>query len=172
MYHYDWVSWNPKAIVSVYDLYHALRPLVNGDPYIFPLKFSRFLVEFQRVCRYGEARPELYSEVPQYLIAAGIKKAVGTTHVISTAFCLRSGCLLWHSASFGYYLSFKHHGWWAEPGSCQQQVEVGPFEHQLGHMVDLGVFQQAERTDGGEGILAGKRFSVVVEVDDVGFPEA
>ena len=39
-------------------------------------------------------------------------------------------------------------------------------------MVDLGFLQQAEGTDGREGVLPGKRFSVVVEVDDIGFPEA
>ncbi len=93
-------------------------------------------------------------------------------HAVPTAFCLRSDCLVWHSASFGDYLSFKHHGRWAKPGSCQQEIEVGPFEHQFSHMVHLGVLQQAERTNGGERIFTGERFSVVVEVDDVGFPEA
>jgi len=39
-------------------------------------------------------------------------------------------------------------------------------------VVDLGILQQAEWANGGEGVFAGKRFSVVVKVDDVGFPEA
>ena len=59
-----------------------------------------------------------------------------------------------------------------EPYPFEEKVEIGPFEHQLGHVVDLGVFQQAERSDGRKGILAGERFGVVVEVDDIGFPEA
>ena len=67
---------------------------------------------------------------------------------------------------------FHHHVRRAKPDPFKQEVEVGPFEHQFGHVVEFGVFQQAERADGRKGVLAGERFGVVVEVDDIGFPEA
>jgi hypothetical protein len=39
-------------------------------------------------------------------------------------------------------------------------------------VVHLGVLQQVEGTDGRKRIFAGERFGGVVEVDDIGFPEA
>jgi hypothetical protein len=39
-------------------------------------------------------------------------------------------------------------------------------------MVDLGILQQTHGADRREGVLSDNRFDVVVEIDDVGFPEA
>ena len=39
-------------------------------------------------------------------------------------------------------------------------------------MVHLGVLEQGHGAEGGEGVLPDDRLDVVVEVDDVGFPEA
>jgi hypothetical protein len=39
-------------------------------------------------------------------------------------------------------------------------------------MIDLGLLEQTEGPDGGEGVFPGKGLGVVVEVDDIGFPEA
>ena len=74
--------------------------------------------------------------------------------------------------STGAVFPLHHHVRRAKPDPFEQEVEVGPFEHQFGHVVEFGVFQQAEWADGRKGVLAGKRFGVVVEVDDIGFPEA
>jgi hypothetical protein len=70
------------------------------------------------------------------------------------------------------YLTFHHKVRRSKPGTFEQQVEVGPFEHQFGHMVDFRVFEKTHRSYGGERIFPGQWFLVVVEVDDVGFPEA
>jgi hypothetical protein len=39
-------------------------------------------------------------------------------------------------------------------------------------MVHFSVFKKAERSDSGERILSGQRLSAVIEIDNVGFPEA
>jgi hypothetical protein len=39
-------------------------------------------------------------------------------------------------------------------------------------MVHLGVLEQARGAEGGEGVFPDDRLDIVVEVDDVGFPEA
>jgi hypothetical protein len=69
-------------------------------------------------------------------------------------------------------LPFHHKVRWSEPCTFQEQVEIGPFEHQFGHVVELGIFQQAHWSDGREWIFPGQWFLVVVEINDVGFPEA
>ena len=69
-------------------------------------------------------------------------------------------------------LAFHHKIRRAKPCTFKEQVEVGPFGHQFGHMVDLCVFEQTHRSDGGERIFPGQWFLVVVEVDYIGFPEA
>jgi hypothetical protein len=60
----------------------------------------------------------------------------------------------------------------AQPGSCQQQVVIGPFEQQFGQMVHFRILQQTHWADAGERVLSDYRFEVVVEVNNVGFPEA
>jgi hypothetical protein len=68
--------------------------------------------------------------------------------------------------------SFHDEVWWAEPNALEDQIEIRPFEHQLGDVVHLGIFEQTERTHGRKWIFADKWFGVVIEIDDVGFPEA
>ncbi|SHO46272.1 hypothetical protein SAMN02745220_01400 [Desulfopila aestuarii DSM 18488] len=63
-------------------------------------------------------------------------------------------------------------GWRSKPGALDEHVEVNPFEHELGDVVHLRVFQEAHRTDDRQRICSGVWLSGVVEVDDVGFPEA
>src|SRR6266508_6035806 len=48
----------------------------------------------------------------------------------------------------------------------QQQVPVHPAERQLAPVVDLGLFEQGERADAANRVLAGQRLGVVVEVDE------
>ncbi len=72
----------------------------------------------------------------------------------------------------GLDLAFHHEIRRAQPGAFEKQVEIGPLEHQFGHVVHLGVLEQVQRTDCREGVLSGQWFCVVVEVDDIGFPEA
>jgi len=52
------------------------------------------------------------------------------------------------------------------------EIEIGPLEYQFGHMIGLGLLEQTEGPDGGEGVFPGEGLGVVVEADDVGFPEA
>ncbi len=59
-----------------------------------------------------------------------------------------------------------------KPGSCQEQVVVGPFEEKFGEMVHLRILQKTHGSNGGEGIISHYRFDVIVKVDYVGFPEA
>jgi len=54
----------------------------------------------------------------------------------------------------------------------QQQIKIGPFEHQLGHMVEFRFPEQIQRTDCRKRIFSCKRFSVIVKINYVGFPEA
>ena len=60
----------------------------------------------------------------------------------------------------------------SKPGSFEEQVVIGPFKHQFGHMVELRILEEAQRSYGGERIFPGQWFLVVVEVDYIGFPEA
>ncbi len=69
-------------------------------------------------------------------------------------------------------LAFHHKVRWSQPCPFEEQVKVGPLEHQFGHVVHLRIFEQIQRTDSRKGILSGQWFGVVVEVDDIGFPEA
>lgn len=69
-------------------------------------------------------------------------------------------------------LAFHHKVRWSQPCSLEEQVKVGPLEHQFGHVVHLRIFEQIQRTNSRKGILSGQWFGVVVEVDDIGFPEA
>ena len=69
-------------------------------------------------------------------------------------------------------LPFHHKVWRSEPRPLEKQVKIGPFEHQFGHVVHLGILEQIHRPNGRKGILSGQWFGVVVEVDYVGFPEA
>jgi len=62
--------------------------------------------------------------------------------------------------------------WRSKPGALDEHVEVDPFEHELGDMVHLRVFQEAHRTYDRQRICSCVRLSGVVEVDDIGFPEA
>ena len=59
-----------------------------------------------------------------------------------------------------------------KPRPCQQQVVVGPFEQELGEMVHFRILQEAHRSYAGERVLSDHRFDIVVEVYNVGFPEA
>ncbi len=72
----------------------------------------------------------------------------------------------------GFNLAFHHKIRRAQPGSLEKQVEVCPFEHQLGHVVHLCVLEQIQRADCRKWILSGQWFGVVVKIDDIGFPEA
>ncbi|WP_217907629.1 MULTISPECIES: hypothetical protein [Desulfosediminicola] len=74
----------------------------------------------------------------------------------------------------GLLNAFASHvkSWRSEPGALEQHVEVNPFEHQLGNVVHLSVFQKTEWTYRWQRIVSGEWLSVVVEIDDVGFPEA
>lgn len=69
-------------------------------------------------------------------------------------------------------LSFHHEVRRSKPDALEQKVEVNPFEHELCHMVHLGIFEQAHRSHSGERIFTDQRFLIVVKIDDVGFPEA
>jgi hypothetical protein len=69
-------------------------------------------------------------------------------------------------------LTGKLHRRWAKPGPCQQQVIIGPFEQQFGKMVHLRILQQPHGANAGERVLSDYWFDVVVEVNNVGFPEA
>jgi hypothetical protein len=60
----------------------------------------------------------------------------------------------------------------AKPGPCQQQVIVGPFKQQLGKVIHLRILQEPHGADAGERVLSDYRFDVVVEINNVGFPEA
>ena len=68
--------------------------------------------------------------------------------------------------------AFHHKVRWSEPRSLEKQVKVGPLEHQFGHVVHLCILEQIQRTNSRKGVLSGQWFGVVVEVDDIGFPEA
>jgi len=70
------------------------------------------------------------------------------------------------------FLSFHHQVWRSEPGPFKQQVIVRPFEHQLSHVVHLGVLEQAQGSKGWKWILTGEWFSIVVKINYIGFPEA
>ncbi len=70
------------------------------------------------------------------------------------------------------HFTFHHQIGRSKPGSFEEQVEVCPFEHQFGHVVELGIFKQAHWSNCWKRILSGQWFLVVVEVDYVGFPEA
>lgn len=74
----------------------------------------------------------------------------------------------------GLLNAFASHikSWRSKPGTLEQHVEVDPFEHQLGNVVHLCVLQQTERTYRRQRVVSGEWLSVVVEIDDVGFPEA
>lgn len=39
-------------------------------------------------------------------------------------------------------------------------------------MIELRILQESQRTNGGERIISDNRLDVVVEINDVGFPEA
>ncbi len=67
---------------------------------------------------------------------------------------------------------FHHQVGRSKPCPLEEQVEVGPFEHQFCHVVEFRVFEQTHWSDGWKGVLSGQWFLVVVEVDYVGFPEA
>lgn len=69
-------------------------------------------------------------------------------------------------------LAFHHKVRWSEPGALENQVKIGPLEHQFGHVVHLCILEQIQRTNSRKGVLSGQWFGVVVEVDDIGFPEA
>ena len=79
-------------------------------------------------------------------------------------------CVLfpYHLQTFSFHLQI----WRSKPGAGQQEVPVYPLEHQFGYMVHLRVFQQTHGANGREGIFADNRFGGVVEIDNVGFPEA
>ena len=64
------------------------------------------------------------------------------------------------------------HSRWTKPSPCQQQVIVGPFEQQLGKMVHLRILQEPHWANAGERVLSDNRFDLVVEINNVGFPEA
>jgi hypothetical protein len=70
------------------------------------------------------------------------------------------------------FFAFHHKIRRSKPGPFEEQVEISPFEHQFGHMVDFRLFEKTHRSYGGEWIFPGQWFLVVVKVDDVGFPEA
>ncbi len=70
------------------------------------------------------------------------------------------------------HFTFHHQIRRTKPGALEEQVEVGPFEHQFGHVVEFSVLEQTQRSDGRKRIFSGQWFLVVVEVDYVGFPEA
>ena len=70
------------------------------------------------------------------------------------------------------YLSFHHQVWRSEPCPFEEQVEVGPFEHQFGHVVEFRVLEQTHWSDCWKRILSGQWFLVVVKVNYIGFPEA
>ena len=74
--------------------------------------------------------------------------------------------------SLFFNFTFHHKVWRPEPGALEKQVKIGPLEHQFGHMVHLCILEQIQRTNSRKGVLSGQWFGVVVEVDDVGFPEA
>jgi hypothetical protein len=69
-------------------------------------------------------------------------------------------------------LAFHHKVRWSEPRALEKQVKIGPLEHQFGHVVHLCILEQIQRTNSRKGVLSGQWFGVVVEVDDIGFPEA
>ena len=69
-------------------------------------------------------------------------------------------------------LSFHGESRRSEPSPFQEHIEVYPFEHELGDVVHLRVSQQAKRSYERQRICSGVWLSAVVEVDDIGFPEA
>ena len=69
-------------------------------------------------------------------------------------------------------LSCHHEIWGSKPGSLEQEVEVYPFKHELCHVVHFRILEQCHGTNCWEWIFPGVRLSVVIEIDDVGFPEA
>lgn len=96
-------------------------------------------------------------------VAHGLKrKRPGITPVF---FCLQPNVLRLN-------LAFHHKVRWPEPRSLEKQVKVGPLEHQFGHVVHLCILEQIQRTNSRKGVLSGQWFGVVVEIDDIGFPEA
>jgi hypothetical protein len=74
--------------------------------------------------------------------------------------------------TLGFNLAFHHKVRWSEPRSLEKQVKIGPLEHQFGHVVHLCILEQIQGTNSRKGVLSGQWFGVVVEVDDIGFPEA
>ncbi len=69
-------------------------------------------------------------------------------------------------------LSCELQGWRSKPCTCQQQIKVCPFEQELGYMIDFRVLQQTHGADGWERIVTDYWLDVIVEVNNVGFPEA
>ena len=59
-----------------------------------------------------------------------------------------------------------------KPRSCQKQVVVGPFKQQFGEMIHFRILQETHRSYAGERVLSDDRLDFVVEVYNVGFPEA
>ena len=62
--------------------------------------------------------------------------------------------------------------WWSEPCASEQQVVVRPFEKELGDMVNLCVLKKSHWSNRREGVLSDYWFYIVVEINNVGFPEA
>gem|GEM_PF-681719 len=75
---------------------------------------------------------------------------------------------LYHIHAFACKLERRR----TEPCPCQKQVVIGPFENEFGEMVDFRVLQQPHGADAGEGVLTDNRFDIVIEIYNVGFPEA
>jgi hypothetical protein len=69
-------------------------------------------------------------------------------------------------------LTLHHHIGRTKPHPFQEKIEIGPLEHQFGHMVHLCLLKQVERSDCRKRIFAGQGLGIVVEVNDIGFPEA
>src|SRR6188472_4552637 len=59
----------------------------------------------------------------------------------------------------------RHQGRERDGTPGEQHVPVDPAEGELSEVVGAGLLQQVHRADDGEGVLAGQRFGVVVEVD-------